>query len=107
MWSKEVRERTYKHFGGNPEGQRIKIYVPTHEIVKHTGKIRAEKPMRVKSIYVKGENEKIKTTKTISFVETLKINEGKCKGTLKNGQPCNCKRSIGNFCKRHTPKSCS
>jgi len=103
MWSKEVRERTHKNFGGSRTGSRVQIYVPTHKVVWYTGEVKKETPMRETSIYVKGEDEKLKFTKTISHEEAVNLGQdaGKCKGFLKNGKPCQCKSTMGKFCKRH------
>ena len=103
MWSKEVRERTHNNFGGSRTGSRVQIYVPTHKVVWYTGEIKTEMPMRETSIYMKGEDEKLKFTKTISHEEAVNLGQdaGKCKGFLKNGKPCQCKSTVGKFCKRH------
>ena len=103
MWSKEVRERTHKNFGGSRTGSRVQIYVPTHKVVWYTGEVKKETPMRETSIYVKGEDEKLRNTKIISHEEALELGQGtgKCKGFLKNGSCCQYKPTMGKFCKRH------
>jgi len=105
MWSKEVRERTHRNFGGSKTGSRVQIYVPTHKVTWYTGEVKKETPMRETSIYVKGEDEKLKMTKTISMEETKILGQGtQCMGFLKNGTKCKCKPTMGKFCKRHYKK---